>query len=311
MPLTWWPNSMPPPASRADTFAPASGCETSFTRRNEHVCSFSEPLVHDMETDVSVYRVTKGFRHSGKDLKSEGAPQPDRRRIGFDNRIELHRPVAVCARPIKDVPAQSPACALTAPRRMDNKAGIGNVCSRARVNGISACAPDDASAIIHGDNGAARRLSHPPGPCSRFGSCGVPGQGLAFGSRIFQDRPDSEPVLCRCLTYHHVGKHGAADTLPPRRVRWRPVRKASLLADCALLQGAVAGAGSPGGQDGCSDRTGDRIRRVNLEVVGPEHMDQVGFHVRPALADPAVRIPDNALSCRISRRVQHDVAVSR
>ena len=31
MPLTWWPNSMPPPASRADTFAPASGCGTSLT----------------------------------------------------------------------------------------------------------------------------------------------------------------------------------------------------------------------------------------------------------------------------------------
>ena len=56
----------------------------------------SEPPVHDMEADVSVRRVLKGLRHRGKDLEAERAPQPDRRRIGFDNRIELHRPVAVC-----------------------------------------------------------------------------------------------------------------------------------------------------------------------------------------------------------------------
>ena len=49
---------------------------------------------------------------------------------------------------------QSPACALTAPGRMDNKAGIGNVRPRARVDGLSVRAPDDPSIVIHGDNGA-------------------------------------------------------------------------------------------------------------------------------------------------------------
>jgi hypothetical protein len=176
----------------------------------------SQRLIHDVESNVSVKRVTKRLRHRGKDLKAERAPQPDRRRIGFDNRIELHRPVAVCACLFKDMPAQSSACALTTPRRLDDKAGIGNMCPRARVNGISVRAADDASAIIHGDNGAAWRLSHPPGACSRFGSRGIPGQGLACGPHLAQDRPDSGPVLCRCLTYHHVGKHGAARThLPP------------------------------------------------------------------------------------------------
>ena|SRR6185437_7219290 len=80
-----------------------------------------------MEADVSVRRVLKGLRHRGKDLEAERAPQPDRRRIGFDNRIELHRPVAVCTCLVKDMLAQSPACALAAPGRMDNKTGIGNV----------------------------------------------------------------------------------------------------------------------------------------------------------------------------------------
>src|SRR5438045_9607053 len=121
----------------------------------------------------------KRLRHRGKDLKAEGAPQPDRRRIRFDNRIELHRPVAVCACLFKDMAAQSPACALTTPRRLDDKAGIGDMCPRARVNGISARGPDDTSAIIHGDNGAAWWLSHPSGACPGFGSRGIRGQGLA------------------------------------------------------------------------------------------------------------------------------------
>jgi 3-keto-L-gulonate-6-phosphate decarboxylase len=48
-----------------------------------------------MEANVSVGRVTKCLWHRGRDLKAERAPQPDRRCIGFDNRIELHRPVAI------------------------------------------------------------------------------------------------------------------------------------------------------------------------------------------------------------------------
>ena len=107
-----------------------------------------------MEANVSVCGVTKRLRHCGKDLKAEGAPQPNRRSIGFDDRIELHRPVAVCAGLFKDMAAQSPADPLAAPRRMHNKAGIGNVRPRARVDGLSVRAPDDPSIVIHGDNGA-------------------------------------------------------------------------------------------------------------------------------------------------------------
>ena len=122
--------------------------------RNECVSSFSKRHVHYMEANVSVCWMTKCLRHRGKDLKAEGAPQPNRRRIGFDNRIELHRPVSVRACLFKDTPAQSSARALTAPRGMDDKAGIGNVRPRARMNGMSVRASDDTSIIIHGDNGA-------------------------------------------------------------------------------------------------------------------------------------------------------------
>jgi hypothetical protein len=165
-----------------------------------------------MEADVSVCRVLKGLRHRGKDLKAERAPQPDRRRIGFDNRIELHRPVAVCACLVKDMPAQSPACALTAPGRMDNKAGIGNVCPRARVNGMRVRAPDDTSVIIYGDNGAPWQLPHPTGACARFGPRGIhvrvspafptsfkigqiAGQSSAFASRITMHASIAQPAL--------------------------------------------------------------------------------------------------------------------
>ena len=71
--------------------------------------------VHDVEANVSVCRMTKRLRHRGKDLKAEGAPQPDRRGVGFDDRIELHRPIAVRARLVEDVAAQSTARTLTAP----------------------------------------------------------------------------------------------------------------------------------------------------------------------------------------------------
>jgi hypothetical protein len=164
----------------------------------------SKRPVHDMEANVSVRRVTKRLRHRGKDLKAEGAPQPNRRLIGFDDRIELHRPVAVRACLIKDMAAQGAAYALAAPCRMDDKAGIGNVCPRPRVDGMSVCAPDDASIVIHGNKSASRRLSHPPSACPRFGSCRIPRQGLPGGTLPFQDQPDSWPVLCLRLTYHHV-----------------------------------------------------------------------------------------------------------
>ena len=117
----------------------------------------------------------------------------------------------------KDMPAQSPAYALTAPRRMDDKAGIGHVCPRARMNRMSVRAPDDTPIIVHGDNGAPWQLSHPPGSCSRFGSRGIPRQGLPCSSHLAQDRPDSRPVRCRRLTYHHAGKHCATRSSDPDR----------------------------------------------------------------------------------------------
>jgi hypothetical protein len=56
-----------------------------------------------MKANVSMYWMTKPLRHSGKDLKAERAPQANRRRIGFDHRIELHRPVTVVTCLVKDM----------------------------------------------------------------------------------------------------------------------------------------------------------------------------------------------------------------
>ena len=109
-----------------------------------------------MEANVSVCRVTERLRHRGENFKAEGAPQPDRRRIGLDNRIELHRPIAICACLLKHTAAQSAARALAAPRRMDNKTGVGHVCTRARVERVSVRAADDISIVIGSDNGAPR-----------------------------------------------------------------------------------------------------------------------------------------------------------
>jgi len=98
--------------------------------------------------------MTKPLRHCGKDLKAERVPQPDRGRIGFDHRIELHRPVTVCACVIKDMTTKSPSYALAAPGRVDNESGIGDMCPRPRVVGESVRASDDTSIVIDGDNGA-------------------------------------------------------------------------------------------------------------------------------------------------------------
>ena len=87
----------------------------------------SKRSVHDMEANVSVCGVAKRLRHRGKDLKAEGAPQSDRGCIRFNDRIELHRPVAVCACLVKDTAAQSPAYPFAPPRPMNDKAGIGYV----------------------------------------------------------------------------------------------------------------------------------------------------------------------------------------
>jgi hypothetical protein len=162
----------------------------------------SKRPVHDVEANVSVCRVTKRLRNRSKDPKAERAPQPDRRRVGFDNRVELHRSIAVRPRLVQDMAAQSTAHALTAACRVNDKPGIGNVRPRAGVDGMSVCAPDDASIVIHGDNGPPGRLSHPPSAGSRFGSCRIPRQRLPVGTLLFQDQPDSRPVLWLRLTYH-------------------------------------------------------------------------------------------------------------
>ena len=96
----------------------------------------------------------KRLRHCGKDLKAEGAPQSNCRGIGLNDRIELHCPVAVCVCLFKDIAAQCPVGPLAAVCWMHNKAGIGNVCPRARVHGLSVRGPDDSSILAHGDNGA-------------------------------------------------------------------------------------------------------------------------------------------------------------
>lgn len=107
-----------------------------------------------MEANVSVCRVTKRLRHRGENLKAEGAPQANRRCIGLDNRIEQHRPIAICTCLLEDAAAQGAARALTAPRGMDNKTGVGNVGTRAGMEGMSVCAPDYTSSLIYSDDGA-------------------------------------------------------------------------------------------------------------------------------------------------------------
>jgi hypothetical protein len=107
-----------------------------------------------MKANVSVLRMAKRLRHRGKHLKAERAPQPDRRCIGYDYRVELHSAVTIRACLCKDITTKSPAYALVAPSRMDNESGIGDVRSRASVIGMSVGGADDPSVVIDGDNGA-------------------------------------------------------------------------------------------------------------------------------------------------------------
>src|ERR1039458_3332477 len=93
--------------------------------RTECVALSKRP-VHNMKTNVSIRRMTKRLRHRGKYLKAERSPQPDRRCIGFDYRIELHSPVTVCACLFQNIAADSQAYALAAARRVDNESGIGD-----------------------------------------------------------------------------------------------------------------------------------------------------------------------------------------
>jgi len=156
--------------------------------------------------------MTKPLRYSGEDLKPERAPQANRRRISFDHCIELHRPVTVFARLVKDMTAEGPSHALLPPGRVDNESSVGDMSAWPRVVGMSVRATDDAS-IVDGDNGASRQFAHPAGACPGLGDSGIPRQGLARFTHLFQNRPDSGPVCCARLTYHHAGKHRAARPL--------------------------------------------------------------------------------------------------
>ena len=62
----------------------------------------------------------------------------------------------------------------------------------------------------------------------------------------------------------------------------------SSVARRALSQGSSEAASSPPCQYGFGKRSGGPVRRVDLEVVGPEGVDQVGLQVRPTLADAAI-----------------------
>jgi hypothetical protein len=87
----------------------------------------SERPVHDVQANISIRRVEKRLWHGGQDLEAEGLPQLDRRCIGLDHRVELHRPVTVCACPVKDMTAKSPSCAEAAAGRVDNESGVGDM----------------------------------------------------------------------------------------------------------------------------------------------------------------------------------------
>jgi hypothetical protein len=152
-----------------------------------------------MKANISAHRVTKCLRHCGKDLKAERAPQPDRRRIGFDDSIELHSPVPIGPCLLQDPATEGPSYPLTAPRRVDNEPGVGDVRSGTRVVGVRIRAPDHTSMVIDSDNGARWQFSHPA--CTRpgFGCRGVPRQCLASSAYLFEYQPDSRPVLCSCL----------------------------------------------------------------------------------------------------------------
>jgi hypothetical protein len=54
--------------------------------------SRQQRAVHNINIHVSVFGMTKGTWQSANDLEPELLPQTDRRFVGRDNKIELHRP---------------------------------------------------------------------------------------------------------------------------------------------------------------------------------------------------------------------------
>jgi hypothetical protein len=139
-----------------------------------------------MEAHVSVCRVVKRLWHGGKNLKAEGAPQLNGCGIRFDDRIELHRPVAICACLVQNMAAQRPARALPTPGRMDNKASIGNV-----RPGSSRIHPARARASVLA--GSQVRVS--PAVPTSFKIGQIADQSWAVASRITMQQASPQPAL--------------------------------------------------------------------------------------------------------------------
>jgi hypothetical protein len=78
-----------------------------------HLCqkgTDEEPVAHRLNRcPAAGFHLTHRLHlyYGGKDLKAERAPQPDRGRIGFDDRIELLRAVAVHTCLVQDTAARS------------------------------------------------------------------------------------------------------------------------------------------------------------------------------------------------------------
>lgn len=59
---------------------------------------FTQRAVHHINIDMTLFRVPKRTRQSANDLETELLPQTDRRFVGRNNKIELHRPKTEAAR---------------------------------------------------------------------------------------------------------------------------------------------------------------------------------------------------------------------
>jgi hypothetical protein len=163
-----------------DVLTGAVGDHGSTTSVRSTTATSKHP-VHDVKANVSVCRVAKRLRDRGQDLKAERAPQPDRRRVGFDDGVELHGTVAVGPCLIQHLAAQGTADAVAAVCRMDDKPCVGDMPSWAWVDGMGVGGPDDDSIVIDGHERPPGWLAHPPCAGAHFGSCRIPRQRATRG----------------------------------------------------------------------------------------------------------------------------------
>ena len=203
---------------------------------------FKRP-VHDVEANVSVCRVAKRLRHRGKYLESEGAPQPDRWRIGFDDRVELHRPVTVCAGLVKDAAAQRPACTLARRAGWKTKPALATCAPGPGCTGcvfaLPITRPSSSMATmvrpgrrshIHpararGSVLAGSQVRVSPAVPSSFKISQIAGPSSAFASRVTIQQASRCPHSSAAGRAGGVGVRGSVqsgdDTWPaPRRDRW-------------------------------------------------------------------------------------------